>query len=233
MDAEDIWTTASRLLQGSVPRVIIDGGANQGDMAQWFFAEYPLAEIHCFEPDPETFGPLAARFSAKSRVQPVNAAIAAVAGTANLHRCTESAASSLYPRNRSGRRYYYSHLVMQGTIAVATVTLDQFCREKGIEHIDLLKLDLQGGEHAALRGAAGLLRAQAIDVIATEFFIVPHYEGAPLLDSIWSLLRDHGYDMYDLKIARYGRNGQARWGDAIFVSTPYRERYLDSWPPEP
>jgi len=192
-----------------------------------------LADIYCFEPDPDTFASLASRYSAERRVKPVNAAVAATAGTADFHLCTESAGSSLYPRNRSGRRYYYSQFVMRDSITVTTLTLDRFCREHGIEHLNLLKLDLQGGEHAALSGATALLRAQAIDVVVSEFFIVPHYENAPLLDSIWSLLRGHGYDMYDLQIVRYGSNGQARWGDAIFVSSRHRERYLDALPPEP
>jgi FkbM family methyltransferase len=230
---DDIWSKAFRLLGDGNPNIIFDVGANHGQMARVFLAHFPSAAVYCFEPDPDTFGELAASFETECRVHPFNLAVAAGAGVADFHRCANDAGSSLYPRNLAGRRYYYKHLVMDETTKVATTSLDRFCHDRAISRLDLLKLDIQGGEYAALRGAADLLNAQAIDVIVSEFFLVPHYEEAPLFDAIWSLLRTHGYDIYDLQIARYADNGQARWGDAIFVSRRHRERCLDAFPEEP
>ena len=39
----------------------------------------------------------------------------------------------------------------------ATVTLDSYGKAQGIERLDLLMLDIEGGEQAALEGAVGLL----------------------------------------------------------------------------
>jgi hypothetical protein len=55
-----------------------------------------------------------------------------------------------------------------GEELVPTVSLDRFCEEHSIDHINLLKLDIQGNEHRALAGARRMLRAGRIGTIFTE-----------------------------------------------------------------
>jgi FkbM family methyltransferase len=231
-EQDDIWSKAFSLLGAVDVKTVFDVGANRGEMTRVLLDRFPDAAIYSFEPDPDTFAGLHARYENEPRVHPVNCAAASATGPTAFHRGADNQASSLYPRNKTGRRYYYSDFVMIEEITVSAVTLDEFCRAQAINHIDLIKFDLQGGEFEALSGATGLLAAGAIDVIVSEFFLIPHYEGAPLLDRIWSLLRSFGYDIYDLHIAKYGNNGQARWGDAIFVSAGHRQRHLDTFPEE-
>ena len=42
-------------------------------------------------------------------------------------------------------------------IAVQSVGLDQYMAENGIQRVDVMKLDVEGGELEVLRGAAGML----------------------------------------------------------------------------
>jgi FkbM family methyltransferase len=51
---------------------------------------------------------------------------------------------------------------------VEGVTLDDYCREQGVERIDVLKLDVEGAELEALRGAERLLREGRIDCLLFE-----------------------------------------------------------------
>jgi FkbM family methyltransferase len=51
---------------------------------------------------------------------------------------------------------------------VPGVTLDDYCEQHGIERIDLLKLDVEGAELEALRGAGRLLREGRIGCIVFE-----------------------------------------------------------------
>lgn len=51
---------------------------------------------------------------------------------------------------------------------IEVITLDKYCSEKGIEKIDLWKLDMEGGEEAALKGARGLLDRKAIKALVLE-----------------------------------------------------------------
>ena len=51
---------------------------------------------------------------------------------------------------------------------VKTVSLDQFCQDHSIDHVDLLKLDVQGHEYSALKGAEHLIRAGRVGTIFME-----------------------------------------------------------------
>ena len=55
-----------------------------------------------------------------------------------------------------------------GAEPVEAVSLDRFCQERAIVHIDLLKLDVQGHEYSALRGAERLIREGRVGTIFME-----------------------------------------------------------------
>jgi FkbM family methyltransferase len=51
--------------------------------------------------------------------------------------------------------------------SVESTTLDQYCEQKGIERVDLLKIDVEGLEERVLRGAERLLNG-AVDLVIME-----------------------------------------------------------------
>jgi FkbM family methyltransferase len=231
--ARDVWTTAVGLAAKLDCTTVIDVGANCGDTIRKFRDAFPNARIFGIEPDPAIFPALARRYSTDSRVSLHQLALGEQAAPGVLHQGTSSTISSLFPRNQSGHRYFRSDLVMANQIPVALQTLDRFCADQGLGQINLLKMDTQGGEFGIIQGAQNLLSRGAIDVIVTEFFFIPHYEGAPLLNQIWTGLLRHGYHIFDLFHGSYGADGygaddQARFGDAIFVSPGFRARFLGS-----
>ena len=88
--------------------------------------------------------------------------------------------------------------------------------------ISCMKIDAQGSELNIFRGACRMLGSQSVDMIMFEWFAVQHYENCPLLLDLWTELHSHGYSMFDLFPGRYFRNGQRRFGDAVFVSDKFR-----------
>jgi FkbM family methyltransferase len=64
---------------------------------------------------------------------------------------------------------------------IALVSLDTYCERNGIEHIDFLKVDVQGHEIQVFEGAARLLQAHAIDKILVEVTLDPSATIANLL----------------------------------------------------
>jgi hypothetical protein len=83
---------------------------------------------------------------------------------------------------------------MDGAVAgepIQLISLDDFCSDRAIDHIDLLKLDLEGGELDALRGARALLDNERIDLIQFEF-------GQPSLGA-----RTYFVDLFDTLAKRY------------------------------
>lgn len=227
------WTIAESLLAPLDCRVVFDVGAHDGGMTDLFLRIFARAQLFSFEPDPDVFAALAQRFAHEPRVSAQQVALGDREGSTVFFRGAATFTSSRFPRNATGRRYYRKDYVMRETLLVPMTTLDAFAKAREISRIHLLKLDTQGGELDILEGAVRLLTEGRIDVIVTEFFVIPHYGGAPLLPEIWSLLKTHGYELYDLFPGPRGVNGQLRYGDAIFVSAAFRHAYLDTAPPEP
>jgi FkbM family methyltransferase len=85
---------------------------------------------------------------------------------------------------------------------VSVRALDDFCRQRRIGKVRLLKLDVEGAELAALRGANGLLAEARIDYVLVESSYSESEAERTRDDEIAGLLDDHGYRA----IARHGRD---------------------------
>lgn len=223
----------ARLLSSVSAPTIFDVGAHQGQTAKRYAALFPSARIVSFEPTPASFSELARTAATVERIDAHQLAIGEACGATTFHLGPVSQTNSLLRRPSVGRRYYPERAQLDRSIDVEVTTLDTFCEQRSLSRIDLLKMDIQGGELAALRGARSLLERHAIGVIFTEVMFVPHYEDAPLYHDIAAYLAGHGYSLYNLFIAEHGTNGQARYGDALFVSPRVRAEVLDAGPAEP
>jgi FkbM family methyltransferase len=223
-------TKLAALLRRSrrAPRIFIDGGACHGDFTALLAADFADAEIHAFEPDPSLSAGIEKRFADVPRVHVWNLALHERAGAADLQVHADPGTSSLLARPSGDRRYFHSSDRIVDTVPVATAALDAFIEVHAPEGVGLLKLDTQGSELAILHGARRALAAAAIDVIYTEFFVVPHYAGAPLLGDLMNHLAQFHYSLFDLFKGPNASNGQLRFGDAIFVSEPFRARHVDT-----
>lgn len=78
-----------------------------------------------------------------------------------------------------------------------------------------VKLDLQGYELAALRGAEGLLGA--VDVLLVEVAFRPMYEGQPLADEVRAWLEERDFVLEGLYAPWRDGRGELASGDALFV----------------
>jgi hypothetical protein len=80
-------------------------------------------------------------------------------------------------------------------------------------------MDIQGGEYAALEGAAKALGDGRVSVVALEVFMERYYRDQPLFGDIAALLARHDYRLHRLyNISFSGRNGRPQWADAIFLA---------------
>lgn len=229
----DPFEIQKRLLINPAPRIIFDVGAHHGQTLKKYAVLFPKAGIHCFEPFPESFQVVEALALNNRQLSPYRLALTDSPGKRSFYVNQMSATNSLLPRPQDLRRYYPHNAGTIGQIEIEATTLDLFCQAKQIPSVDILKMDIQGGELLALKGAAGLLRDKRISLIYTEAAFVPHYAGAPLFYEVCEFLARYHYSLYDLFFAEHATNGQLRYGDAIFVSPELRANVVDVFKPEP
>ena len=168
--------------------VILDVGANLGWYSLLLGKRYPEARIHAFEPEPRNLALLRENVERNGlgNVDVHAMAVAESPGTMKLYPYAEKnmGRHSLLPINN------------EDAVEVRTVSLDAFLDEHGIapEEVSFVKVDIEGYETPALRGATRLLAAGP--VILSEF--APKYMRRGGLDpaDYLELLRDAGYRAY-------------------------------------
>src|SRR3954447_8235772 len=130
-----------RVPDGLTVGSILDLGSNTGVSIGYFRALYPGAVIVGAEPDPRLFDGLLrnTRGLENVRVRPV--AVAQERGRASFFTADEGWASSLSrPAGRSRQ------------VEVDCETVDGLLDDAGLEHVDLVKVDIEGGEWPLLEG---------------------------------------------------------------------------------
>ncbi|MGA9304478.1 MAG: FkbM family methyltransferase [Candidatus Sulfotelmatobacter sp.] len=200
-------------------KIILDVGANAGIYSLAALAIQPDATVHAFEPTPE----IAARLRATAKLNGLDhlhvheTAILDKNGQATLKRfCGELGTNE-------GMNFISRDLGDSGVERVRTVCLDQFCQDQSINHIDLMKLDIQGHEHSGLKGAERLIRSGHIRIIFLELnWAKSAGATCPAIESI-RLLEHAGY--------RFSRPGKrlnwqkaGDWMRALSDVIAHRER---------
>lgn len=222
-DLKDPFAVQGRLLNSAAALTIFDVGAYVGDIALTYRRVFPQASIHCFEPFPASFARLKQSCQEPS-IRLNHVALSNQKGTATLHVNADASCNSTLPPNTKGQNHHGRAFRIIGEIEVPTITLDAFCDQTQIERIDILKIDVEGAEISVLEGAAQRLADQRIDLIYTEVMFTPHYEGGCVFHDISACLAGYGYTLFNLYQFRTARNGQLRWGNAIFLSPSRRAK---------
>ncbi len=225
----DPYQTQTQLIKqlGLESPVIFDVGANKGDTVFDYRKLFKDASIHCFEPFPEMIEVLKSRFSQDSKIQIVPKAVSEHVDQATFYVNKAHATNSLLPQPNDSQRYYQDQTQLKDEITIDTTTLDTYCAQNAIEHINILKLDIQGAELKAVAGASTLFKENRIDIVYCEIQFVPLYEGSAQFDQLWSAMRNLNYSLLDIYDIHRSAGGQILFGDAIFISPKCQEKTLD------
>ena len=224
----DAYVAQKRLLSSVPCRTVFDVGAFQGEATRRYAELFPAAEIYAFEPYRPSFEALSTKFSKVPRIHCVNAAVSLSRGEATFYVNGAPATNSLLPRPSSGRRYFSPEAVTRGTITVPTIRIDDFRAEHSVPVPDILKMDIQGMELEALRGAEETLKSGGVSLIFSEVTFVAHYEGGVLFDQLTAYLRERGFTLFNVYELHSASIGQLRFGDAIFMADHLRHAAIDS-----
>ena len=144
-------------------RVAFDVGANVGDWTVEALAAWPDCQVHAFEVAPKTFEELTQRLAGLP---------ASKRAELNAVGCSDADGSQTmyyFPDHPDLTCDLPRHAHRSFTFEGKVVTLDRYCREKGIDHVDFLKMDVEGAEHRVLKGFKEFLAAKKVDCIQFEY----------------------------------------------------------------
>ena len=203
-----------RILRGRQIDVVVDVGANDGSYALALRQAGFAGRIVSFEPGSSAFAGLDERAAADRNWDAHRLAIGAMRGSATLNVTGNSSSSSLLAlRGLQGEAEPASAVVATELVEVAV--LDELDLVRPGERA-FLKLDVQGYELEALRGATAMLAS--VQAVETELSLVPLYDGAPLLAEVVSHLQDRGFRLYGLDpVFCDPRDGAVLQLDGMFV----------------
>jgi len=196
----------------SFPIIIFDVGANIGSFVDLAIKNINQKDfyIHSFEPSKYSFEILSNKYESNPRLILNNFGLSDKSVETTLYTNIEgSPLSSLYKRDLRSFDINFSK-----TEKINLITLDEYCKQHNIHNIDLLKLDIEGHELDALRGANELLKAKKIKMISFEF-------GGTNIDSR-TFLKDffNYFDKFNIpNIFRITPSGK------LFQMYPYREKF--------
>lgn len=177
---------------------VLDIGAHNG----WFFHCWqdwcPQAQIHAFEPYPESFQTAQRLYGHDPRVRLNQVGVGEAPGELAFNVLGDSKVSNSFlpPQSDTWEKVgYETGEVSQITVPVATV--DQYASVNHIDNIYLIKIDVQGYEMHVLRGAEETL--EKAQYILVEAGIQRLYEGAPRFSDVFEYLSDRGFHLMSLR----------------------------------
>jgi FkbM family methyltransferase len=95
------------------------------------------------------------------------------------------------------------NMVIVEELDVETTTLDRFAQTVSDDHIDFIKIDVEGSELDVLRGGKSMLRDKRVLAIKTEFWWDPVLRGQPPFADLDTFLRANGFYLFDLEMHNY------------------------------
>ncbi len=189
---------------GFDPKQIIDAGAFRGEWSLLAHEIFPAASLLLIEPNPQ----LREHLEEHCRKFPHARLRAVILGS-------EAKTARFVLADSNSRVLDYEPDGAFPIESLPVETLRTIVDETGFGACDFLKLDLQGYELEALKGAGELFGT--IEVIMTEVSWLKIGE-VPLVDEVISRFYERGYRLYDVLGLNYRPLDGALWqSDLIFV----------------
>lgn len=174
--------------------VIVEAGANDGSSTLDLAKQWPKARIFAFEPVPAVFEQLKSTVRGLPNVVCTNCALGEREANMTMSLSSNNFASSSLLRPTRVKEYF-SHVGFVDEVTVPVVNLQNWLAARGIHHVDLMWLDLQGYEPLVFASSPELMRT--VKVIQTEVNLVEIYEGAVLYNQFRSDLETAGFDVIE------------------------------------
>jgi FkbM family methyltransferase len=182
------------------PYCIFDVGANQGQFLRLAIENITVGDfsIHCFEPGLQTFKILVGSTKDDRRIKLNNIGLGKEKCDATLY--FEGAGSGLASLTK--RRLDHFGIDFNESEGIKIDTIDNYCLENAIDHIHLLKIDIEGHELDALSGARRMFDKKSIDIVTFEFGGC-NIDSRTFFQDFWYLFVDLDMKLYRITPSGY------------------------------
>lgn len=170
---------------------VIEAGAHVGTDTVEMSRLWPKGTIYAFEPIPALFAKLRTNTRRQSSVRCYNLALGERTGAQQMFVSSGASNGSSSLLSPTGHLIDHPDTFFNKTIAVQAMTIDDWAREREVSAIDLLWLDMQGAELAALKAAPRILKT--VKAIHAEVSVREQYAGAPLYAEVRQWLAGQGF----------------------------------------
>ena len=184
--------------------IVFDVGGNKGQSIEKFKKILNNPIIHSFEPNKEVFDIMYSNFKKDDKVFCNNFALGNKIENKEFNITEQTGKSSFYDLNTSKEWFknrnkrYTTHVASKEMVKV--LTLDHYCNEKGINEIDLLKMDTQGYEEKILEGSLNFLKNKKIKFIVAEIIFNDYYDKYFLFSDIEKHLVPNNFRLVGIEI---------------------------------
>lgn len=196
-------------------KTVIDAGAHSGEFALMINKLLPEAAIYSFEPQPDIFRQLEENMRSIARFRAFNYALGDANQKLEMHRSDFTMSSSLL-KMADLHKESFPETAGESIEVIEVRPLDELLAGLELELEILVKIDVQGYEDKVIAGGADVIskaRAMIIEVSFQEL-----YEGQPLFDDVYALLKEKGFDfMGHLFQLTSPINGSVLQADALFL----------------
>lgn len=173
-EVSDIWAFWQIFLRRiykvrGTEKVILDAGANIGFFTLWAARCVPNARILAIEPAPETYERLVENIRRNGLQDRTTCIRSALAGVAEVRSMKVG-----QPRSQARRVLSYDPGTGDRAVPVPTMTLEQLFDEQGLNFVELMKMDIEGGEFETLLSAPNQI-LRRIGSVSLEYH--PDVEG--------------------------------------------------------
>lgn len=177
--------------RGFVPNGIIDVGANRGEWTQMAKSIFPNASVLMIEPQEEMRALLEKTCQILANVAWIQAGAGAEKGELVQTIWKDLNGSSFIPREGEITDGHKTQRI------TPILTLNDLVAERPDFSPDLVKMDIQGFEIEALKGAVSLFGKTELFILETSLFRFMN-ERQPLSRELISFMHDAGYELYDI-----------------------------------
>ncbi len=189
-----------RILDESRP-TILDVGANRGQTIEFFLKLNPQSNLYSFEPNPNLFNELQNKYKSHQGINLIQKGVSNKDETKTFYENILDESSTFeelnmdseYLKMKSSILGVKPENIVKHSYPVEVTTLQKFIEEKGLEKIDVIKIDTEGHEFECLEGLFEHDETPEINIIQFEMHFDDMYLKNRSYEEMKTILNKNGY----------------------------------------